>query len=111
MFSRINGAGMACRAWAMFCCSVRTAARVNGRQVPDVHPASAGESDVLAPPGRCQAINQAGKLFQVSRIESFGAPEGKVQAVRNEDKVFTQQVEFAKLFRRGIKIVVGRDFE
>ena len=49
-----------------------------GCEVADLDAARAGEGDVLAPPRRIEALDEARKVFEIGVVEAVGAAEGEV---------------------------------
>src|SRR4028119_1512944 len=77
----------------------------------DVHAICASKTNMLAPPNGLNFFNQTGELFQIFFVNSIGASERKIQAVRNQSEIFGEQIQFRELFRRRVEIMIGGDFE
>lgn len=63
-------------------------------EMADLDAARAGEGDVLAPPRRIKAFDEAREVFEIGVVEAVGAAEREVQAVRDEGEMFGEQIEF-----------------
>ena len=61
----------------------------------DLDAAGAREGDVLAPPRRVEAADEARELAQVCSVNALGAAEREVERVRDEGEVLAQEVQLA----------------